>query len=228
MSPTPGVVRILIVDDHPIFRHGLRALLESEPEFQVIGEASDGLEALDMAPRFRPDILILDLAMPQLGGMDALAELVAAQVTPGWRPYVVFLTVAIEQEQIVEALQLGARGVVLKDAAAEVLIEALRTVISGVYWVGREPVTDLMQYLRRLTPSVSKEEEEDIYQLTGREQEILSAIVAGLTNREIASRLSIREDTVKHHLSRIFDKVGVSNRLELAMFAVNHGLLGDK
>lgn len=226
MSDTPNCIRVLIADDHPIFRHGLRALLESEPDFVVVGEAGDGLEAIELAPRIRPDVLVLDLSMPRLGGMDALAEMAAAQFSPDWRTRVVFLTVAIEKQQIVEALQLGARGIVLKDAAAEVLIEALHTIVSGSYWVGREQVTDLMGYLRRLAPAHS--DEEDVYLLTPREHDILSAIVAGLTNRDIAQKLSIREDTVKHHLSRIFDKVGVSNRLELAMFAVNHGLVGDK
>lgn len=223
MSDTPGTIRFLITDDHPIFRHGLRALLESEPDFKVVGEAADGLEAIEMAPRLRPDVLVVDLAMPRLGGMDTLAELAGAQLSGDWRPRVVVLTVAIGKKEIVEALQLGARGIVLKDSAAQVLIQALRTVLSGLYWVGREPITDPMQYLRRLAPA--RVMQEDASLLTPREREILSAIVGGLTNREIAAKLSIREDTVKHHLSSIFGKVGVSNRLELAMFAVNHGLL---
>lgn len=224
MKPSDGVVRLLIADDHPIFRHGLRALLESEPDFQVVGEAADGNDVLAMAPRLQPDVLLLDLAMPRLGGMEALRELATAAAPSRRALRIVLLTVAIEKRQIVEALQLGARGVVLKDAAALLLIKALRVVLAGQYWVGREPVPDLVQYLARLAPAASAKDRQEPA-LTGREREILSAIVAGLTNREIAEKLGISEDTVKHHLSRIFDKVGVSHRLELAMFAVNHGLL---
>ncbi len=224
MKPTNGSVRLLIADDHPIFRHGLRALLEAEPDFQVVGEAADGGEVLAMAPRLQPDVLLLDLAMPHIGGMEALRELTMS-AAPSRRPLrIVLLTVAIEKKQIVEALQLGARGVVLKDAAALLLIKALRVVLAGQYWVGRELVTDMVQYLGRLAPAVSAQGRQEPA-LTSREREILSAIVSGLTNREIAEKLGISEDTVKHHLSRIFDKVGVSHRLELAMFAVNHGLL---
>jgi two-component system nitrate/nitrite response regulator NarL len=223
MNKTRNLVRILIADDHPIFRHGLRTLLESEPDFQIVGEASDGADVLEMVPRLRPDVLLLDLAMPRLAGMEALRELAASRGDSASGPRIVLLTVAIEKKQIVEALQLGAQGVVLKDAAAQLLIKALRAVLAGQYWVGRESVADLVQYLRRISASTPAQRD-DARLLTTREREILSAIVGGFTNREIAEKLTISEDTVKHHLSRIFDKVGVSNRLELAMYAVSHGL----
>lgn len=217
-------IDILLADDHPIFRHGLRALLEAEPDFRIVGEAADGSEVVDLVRRLRPAVLLLDVAMPHVGGLEALRELVSEPLPSGDLPRIVLLTVGIEKRQIVEALQLGAHGIVLKDAAAQLLIQALRTVVSGQYWVGREAVADLIQYLRRIAPaSVSGQEETRV--LTSREKEIVSSIVAGLTNREIAEKLSISEDTVKHHLSRIFDKVGVSHRLELAMFAINHGLV---
>lgn len=227
MNKPTEFIRILIADDHPIFRHGVRALLEAEPDFQVVGEASDGAEVLEMVPKLQPDILLLDLAMPRVAGMEALRELASARAASGPSPSIVLLTVAIEKRQIVEALQIGAHGIVLKDAAAQLLIKALRTVIGGQYWVGREAVVDLVQYLRRITP-VGAAKGEEARLLTTRERQILSAIVGGLTNREIAAKLSISEDTVKHHLSRIFDKVGVSHRLELAMFAVNHGLIQEE
>ncbi|HVB33216.1 MAG TPA: response regulator transcription factor [Patescibacteria group bacterium] len=224
MNKTSRVIRILIADDHPIFRRGLRVLLEAEPDFQIVGEAADGAEVLEMVPRLGPDVLLLDLAMPRLGGMEALRELAAAPAPSDPPLRIVLLTVAIEKKEIVEALQLGARGVVLKDAAAQLLIKALRTVILGQYWVGRESVGDMVQYLRRISSPVSIGRK-GAPQLTTRERQILSAIVSGLTNREIAQKLTISEDTVKHHLSRIFDKVGVSHRLELALFALNHGLV---
>lgn len=224
MSKTSRSIRILIADDHPIFRHGLRALLEAEPDFQVVGEAADGAEVLEMVRQYRPEVLLLDLAMPRLTGMEALRELGSTLYSTGRPMHVVLLTVAIEKKQIVEALQLGANGIVLKDAAALLLIRALRAVLLGQYWVGRESVADLVQYLRRASAPAPVRRESGP-SLTAREREILSEVVGGLTNREIAEKLSISEDTVKHHLSRVFDKVGVSHRLELAMFAVNHGLI---
>jgi DNA-binding NarL/FixJ family response regulator len=134
------------------------------------------------------------------------------------------LTAAAEREQIVEALQLGARGVVLKDCGTEILMKSIRAVLAGEYWVGREPVSNLMQYLRGLMDSSTKISRQKRFGLTPRELDIVSAVVAGYANKEIAEHFKISEDTVKHHLSNIFDKTGVSTRLELALFAVNQAL----
>ena len=123
-----------------------------------------------------------------------------------------------------EALQLGARGVVLKDSATEILLKSIRAVMNGEYWVGRESVSNLVQYLRTLVTPPSAFPQRNKYRLTPRELEIIAAVVAGFANKEIAQYFKISEDTVKHHLSNIFDKVGVSSRLELALFAVNQSL----
>jgi len=217
----PQTVRIVIADDHPIFRDGLRRLLEAEPDLKVLGEASDGAEAVRLARTLKPDILLLDLAMPKHPGLEALRDL----STGGGSPVrVILLTAAAEKNQIVEALQLGARGVVLKDSATQLLLKAIHTVMSGEYWVGRESVSNLVQYLRTLMQSSSDEARQRKFGLTPRELEIVSAVVAGYSNKEIAEYFKISEDTVKHHLSNIFDKLGVSTRLELALFAVNQAL----
>jgi two-component system, NarL family, nitrate/nitrite response regulator NarL len=213
-------VRIVIADDHPIFRDGLRRLLEAESDLKVIGEASDGAEAVKLARQLKPDILLLDLAMPKHPGLEALRDL-SASPTP---VRVILLTAAAEKSQIVEALQLGARGVVLKDSATQLLLKAIQTVMSGEYWVGRESVSNLVQYLRTLVQSSSDEARQRKFGLTPRELEIVAAVVAGYSNKEIAEYFKISEDTVKHHLSNIFDKLGVSTRLELALFAVNQSL----
>ncbi len=219
----PQTVRIVIADDHPIFRDGLRRLLESEPDLKVLGEASDGAEAVKLARQLKPDILLLDLAMPKHPGLEALRELSVG--TPGANPVrVILLTAAAEKGQIVEALQLGARGVVLKDSATQLLLKAIHTVMAGEYWVGRESVSNLVQYLRTLMQSSSDEARQRKFGLTPRELEIVSAVVAGYSNKEIAEYFKISEDTVKHHLSNVFDKLGVSTRLELALFAVNQAL----
>jgi two-component system nitrate/nitrite response regulator NarL len=215
-------IRILLADDHPIFRDGLRRLLEAEPDLKVIGEACDGAEAVKMARQLKPDILLLDLAMPRMPGLEALREMSAGPASNSVR--VILLTAAAEKKQIVEALQLGARGVVLKDSATQLLLKSIHTVMSGEYWVGRESVSNLVQYLRNLVQSSGEEAKQKKFGLTPRELEIVSAVVAGYSNKEIAEYFKISEDTVKHHLSNIFDKLGVSTRLELALFAVNQAL----
>jgi len=215
-------VRIVIADDHPIFRDGLRRLLEAEPDLKVIGEACDGSEAVKMARQLKPDILLLDLAMPRMPGLEALREMSSGPANNSVR--VILLTAAAEKKQIVEALQLGARGVVLKDSATQLLLKSIHTVMSGEYWVGRESVSNLVQYLRNLVQSFGEESKQKKFGLTPRELEIVSAVVAGYSNKEIAEYFKISEDTVKHHLSNIFDKLGVSTRLELALFAVNQAL----
>src|SRR6266446_814079 len=144
-------VRILLADDHPIFRDGLRRLLEAEPDLKVIGEACDGAEAVKMAQQLKPDILLLDLAMPRMPGLEALREMSSGPVSNSVR--VILLTAAAEKKQIVEALQLGARGVVLKDSATKLLLKSIHTVMAGEYWVGRESVSNLVQELRTLMQS---------------------------------------------------------------------------
>jgi two-component system, NarL family, nitrate/nitrite response regulator NarL len=212
-------VRIVIADDHTIFRDGLRRLLEAEPELEVVGEAADGAEAVTQTRRLTPDILLLDLAMPRVPGMDALRELSAAEEALNTK--IIVLTAAVERLQIVQALQMGARGVVMKEAATQLLMKAIRTVMSGQYWIGREAVGDIVDFMRT---NASGEKPPRNFGLTKREMEILAAIVAGLSNKEIARRFTLSEDTVKHHLTNIFDKVGVASRLELALFAINNHL----
>ena len=219
-SARAHLVKILIADDHPIFRDGLRRLLESEDGFKVVGEACDGVEAVEFARTMKPEILLLDLAMPRRPGLEALRELSHNSVPVR----VILLTAAAEREQIVEALQLGARGVVLKDCGTEILMKSIHAVLAGEYWVGREPVSNLLQYLRGLLDSSTKISRQKRFGLTPRELDIVSAVVAGYANKEIAEHFKISEDTVKHHLSNIFDKLGVSTRLELALFAVNQAL----
>jgi DNA-binding NarL/FixJ family response regulator len=158
--------------------------------------------------------------MPRLSGLEALREIGAAG--PG--PRVLVLTVAIEDAQVVEALVLGARGVILKEAATELLFKAIRAVVAGQYWVGRDTVSDIVRHIRERTAAAGKRRLSPADRLTPREREIVAAVAAGQSNREVAQRLSLAEDTIKHHISNVFDKLGVSNRAELAAYAASHGL----
>src|SRR3990172_8509258 len=149
MEKTASPTRILIADDHALFRDGLRMLLESERGFEVVGEAADGEQAVKRAGRHKPDVLLLDQAMPRLRGLEVLREL--GSLTESVR--VILLTAAIEKREILDALQHGARGVVLKESASEELLKGIRAVMAGQYWIGGERVADMVEALRSLSPS---------------------------------------------------------------------------
>jgi DNA-binding NarL/FixJ family response regulator len=206
-------IRVLLCDDHPVFRRGLRALLDAEEDLQVVGEAQDGSEALRQARDLRPDVLLLDMAMPHRTGLDVLQELAG----DSRRPRVLVLTAAIERWQLVEALRLGASGVILKDTASDLLVKAIRRIADGELWVGRGEVAEVVSALRQ--PAAA--DGTGRFGLSRRELEVVRCVAEGSTNKDVAKRLGISEDTVKHHMTSIFDKLGVSTRLELAIFASN-------
>jgi two-component system, NarL family, nitrate/nitrite response regulator NarL len=212
-------VRVLIADDNPIYRYGLRALLEAESDIRVVGEASNVAEAVKLVFELMPDVLLLDLATQQVSGIEVLRQ--TASLSQQVRTIV--LAVATARPQIVQALQLGARGVVLKDASTEVFVKSIRAVMNGEYWVARENMSDLIRILR--TSASNAKAEQRNRRLTTRELEVVSAVVGGYTNSDIAKKFCVREDTIKHHLTNIFDKLGASNRLELAILAIGRGLV---
>ena len=245
MTGNKDVIRILIADDHPMVREGLSALLKVNDHFTIVGEATNGEEAINLTRQTLPDILLLDIAMPGLNGFDVLRRL--SSLTHTVR--VVLLTASIERTQIIEALRLGARGVVSKGSPSEILFKSIECVMDDQVWISRDCVRDLVSVLRASTsgtevaglqtlreagsegtaPAPVAERGAAIgkYGLTARELEIVSAIVDGQSNRDIALTYGISEYTVKHHLTRIFDKVGVFSRLELAVFAIHHDLKTD-
>lgn len=216
----PRPVRVLIADDHPIFRIGLRRLLESEPGFIVLAEAADGQEAVALTRAHRPDVLLLDVAMPIASGLDALLEL--SRELQGVR--VVLLTAAIDPQDALRGLRLGASGVLLKTAAADQIFGCVRAVVAGQYWIGGDAFQSLVESLVK-GAEAPPEPPPRPFGLTARELDVVGLVATGASNKDIASQLGLSEETVKHHLSKIFDKTGQSSRVELALFATQVGLV---
>ena len=219
-APATPQVRVVVADDHPVVRAGVRNMLEASDRILVLGEAVDGDDAITQTLELSPDVLLLDLQMPKLPGLEAMRAIMDRST--GVK--IVLLTGVITTQQVIQALQIGARGIVLKDAAGEHLNTAILAVYSGDYWIGGKRVANLVIALHELMAQ-AMEPEKKTYGLTPREMEVVQCIVEGCSNRDIARQFGISEETVKRHLSNIFDKTGVSTRLELALFSISHQLV---
>ena len=195
-------------------------MLRAEGHFDVVGEASDGDEAITQTLELLPDILLLDLSMPRMPGLEAMRAIMSGSP----RVKILLLTATISTQQIIEALQIGARGIVTKDALIDQLTNAIDAVMQGDYWINGQRVVNLVGALHDLMQKAAVPERKT-YGLTPRELEVVGCIVEGCSNRDIAKQFAISEETVKRHLSNIFDKTGVSTRLELALFAIAHQLV---
>jgi DNA-binding NarL/FixJ family response regulator len=211
-------VRIVIAGEHPIFRHGLRRLLESNPGLCIVRETGDGAAAVALVRELEPDILLLGLTHGKRSAAETIRELAAA----GSSTRTLLLTDRVDSPEVMSALQFGARAVVPKDSAPEVLFECIQSVMAGRYWIGREQVSGVATSLRKFETARRRTK---AFGLTRREIDIVREVVAGYTNKEIAERATITENTVKSHLTHIFNKLGASNRVELALFAAHHRLL---
>lgn len=217
MAKAKTSIRVLVADDHVIFREGLRKLLDAEDDISVVGEASSGAECLALAAKLKPDILVLDLKMPDRDGLSVLGDLGGKDAPVK----AIVLTASEDERDYVEAVRRGARGIVLKQGASELLLQGIRQVHRGEMWIDQRVAADVMKAMTQpaaVTPSGKQ-------LLTDREQDIVRHVLQGFRNKEIADKLSISEQTVKNHLHNIFDKLGVSDRLELALYALHHKLV---
>jgi DNA-binding NarL/FixJ family response regulator len=212
------IIRIAIADDHPIFRDGLRKLLALEEDFQVVGEARDGKEVLEILQRDEPDILLLDLKMPGLDGLSTLQRLQAQKT----KTKVIVLTASDNEDEYVQAMKFGTSGIVLKQTATELLIKSIRKVHSGEIWLDSRTTAAVMRQFASPADASAKDRERS--PLSQREREIVVLVAQGFKNKEIAERMFISEQTVKNHLHNIFDKLGVSDRLELALYAIHKNI----
>lgn len=206
-------IRLIIVDDHTIVRQGLRAIMRVTPDLELIGEAGSGREAIEMALRLRPDVMLMDLIMPEVDGVSAIAEI--KRLAPAVR--VIALTTFTESELVLGAVQAGAEGYLLKDVDVQELTTAIRVVHSGQAYLHPQATRHLLQATARPDQPVEK--------LTGREQEVLRLVANGLTNRQIADALSISEKTVSVHVSNVLGKLGLASRTQAALYATRIGLI---
>jgi len=218
----PQSIRVVLADDHPIVRDGLRKLLSLEDDIEVVGEASDGREVVQVVQETNPDVLILDLRMPY---MDGLATLQALQQIER-KVRVIVLTASQDKNEFVEAMKLGCSGIVLKQTAPELIVKSIRKVHSGEIWLDSHTTAAVMRQFAAPTDSISgaPAKGRERSPLSQREREIVGLVAQGYKNREMAEKMFISEQTVKNHLHNIFDKLGVSDRLELALYAIHKGL----
>ena len=208
---------VVVVDDHPVVRAGMRALLESARDLNVLAEGSTGAQALELVVRHRPDVLVLDVNLPDLSGLEVARRL----QTRGDTPAILILSVRDDRETIFELLESGAAGYVLKDEAPERLVRAVRVVARGESWLSPSVARQVID--RAVTPKGAPSEEV-LEPLTPRENEVLSLLAQGLDNAAIAERLVVTKRTVQNHVSTIYSKLGVSSRTQAALYALRHGL----
>jgi DNA-binding NarL/FixJ family response regulator len=219
-------IRIVVADDHPIFRDGLCRLLALEEDFEVVAQAQDGRQVLDVLQQYEPDILLLDLKMP---GLDGLATLQRLQASKN-KTRVIVLTASDDKNEFVQAMKLGTSGIVLKQTATELLIKSIRKVHAGEIWLDSHTTAAVIrQFVANdetpaPIPAAAPTRERERSPLSQREREIVALVAQGFKNKEMAEKMFISEQTVKNHLHNIFDKLGVSDRLELALYAIHNNL----
>jgi two-component system nitrate/nitrite response regulator NarL len=214
-------IEVLLIDDHAVVRSGLRMLIESRSGLKIVGEAGNRAEALTVAAREQPDIILLDLDLCGVNALDFLPELFTAAEDAR----VIILTAVHDPAAYHRAMLLGAMGLVFKEKAAEVVIRAIERVHAGEVWFDRTLIGNVLTELSRASATKKLDPEAaKIAKLTEREREVAALIGEGLKNKQIANRLFISETTVRHHLTSVFDKLGVTDRLELIIYAYRHGL----
>src|SRR5450432_1653332 len=220
-------IRIVVADDHPIFRDGLCKLLALEEDFEVVAQAEDGRQVLDVLQQHEPDILLLDLKMP---GLDGLATLQRLQIAKN-KTRVIVLTASDDKNEFVQAMKLGTSGIVLKQTATELMIKSIRKIHAGESWLDSHTTAAVIRQFvdndespaaSPLSAATTRERERS--PLSQRAREIVALVAQGFKNKEMAEKMFISEQTVKNHLHNIFDKLGVSDRLELALYAIHNNL----
>jgi DNA-binding NarL/FixJ family response regulator len=215
------VVRVLIVDDHALFRRGLMLVLESEPGIEVVGEAEDGEDAVAKAEATAPDVVLMDVRMPKLSGIEATKAVAAVLPTSK----IIMLTVSDEEEDLYEAIRAGAAGYLLKEISIEEVADAVRAVVQGQTLISPSMASKLITEFQNLSRMTNDRSQVPAPKLTDRELEVLRLVAQGMTNREVADQLYIAENTVKNHVRNILEKLHLHSRMEAVLYAVRENLL---
>jgi DNA-binding NarL/FixJ family response regulator len=219
-------IKVLIVDDHTLFRRGIAAVLSNQENLEVVGEAADGLEAIEKADKLSPEVILMDLNMPNCSGLEAIQALQAD------KPHinVLVLTVSEMETDLFAAIKYGARGYLLKKTEPEELVQAIVGIAQGGVIISPLMATKLLTEFKDLSSSVERKaaEDEESKKLTPREGEVLQLVAQGATNKEIADALFISENTVKTHLQNIMEKLHLANRSQAAAYAIKKGLVSNK
>jgi DNA-binding NarL/FixJ family response regulator len=219
------MIRVLIADSHPVVREGLAMILASEPGITVVGAAEDGVDALDLVTSTDPDVMLMELNLPRLNGLGVLRSLAMRSA----RVRVVLFTGSDDKEDFVEAMKLGCAGILLKNSPAALIAKSIQKVHEGEIWLDANTTAAVIRQFAAPPDFAAQshgagKSPRDRAQLSQREREIIVLIAQGYKNKEIAEKMFITEQTVKNHLHNIFDKLGVSDRLELALFAIHNSL----
>lgn len=216
----PGI-KVAIADDEPVYRLGLMRLLEAESDISPVGEASNGMEAMLLLERYEPDVLLLDLQMPVMDGIEVLSE---ASKRKQVNTRIIVMMTSGERDKAVRAVRLGARGILFKDADASLLIKSIRKVNAGEVWIDNPILSQALESLVT-KPSMPAAGADRDQRLSNREMEVVRCVAMGLRNKEVADKLGVSEATIKNHLTSVYSKLGVSDRLELILYAIHNRLI---
>ena len=214
-------IRVLVVDDHALFRRGLEMVLEQEPDIEVVGEASDGAEALEQATETTPDVVLMDVRMPRRGGIDACTAIKDA--VPSTK--IIMLTISDEEADLYDAIKAGAMGYLLKEISIEEVASAIRAVHGGQSLISPSMASKLLNEFASMIKRTDERQQVPTPRLTDREMEVLRLVAKGLNNRDIAKQLYISENTVKNHIRNILEKLQLHSRMEAVVYAVREKLL---
>lgn len=221
MGPIKPSIKVGVADDHPVYRLGVAKLLESEGDLALVGEASNGMEAILLIERYDPDVLLLDLQMPVMDGIEVLGEIAKRKL----RTRVILMLNNQDRDKAVRAVRLGARGILFKDAESTLMIKSIRKIYEGEVWIDNPILSQALESLvtkPAAPPGASGQRDQ---RLSSREMEVVRCVAMGLRNKEVADKLGVSEATVKNHLTSIYSKLGVSDRLELILYAIHNKLV---
>lgn len=219
--PAKNSIKVAVADDQPIYRLGVSKLLEPEGDLAVVAEASNGMEAILVVERFEPDVLLLDLKMPVMDGIEVLSELAKRKL----RARVILMMASTDRDKAVRGVRLGARGILFKDADASLLVKSIRKVNEGEVWIDNPILSQALETLVSKPAAPPGTSPQRDLRLSSREMEVVRCVAMGLRNKEVADKLGVSEATVKNHLTSVYSKLGVGDRLELILYAIHNRLI---